>query len=82
MERVKCLERLQMAEGFLYSRLDVCRGPGIARYFKVKSGGRVCQCVTCHVRLELVGRVDRDLADLAPDVPCGLPRPELGSVLP
>ena len=51
MERVKCLERLQMAEGFLYSRLDVCRGPGIARYFKVKSGGQVYILIMMMVKM-------------------------------
>ena len=32
--------------------------------------------VTCHVGLQLVGRVDRDFANLAPYISCGL-SPEL-----
>ena len=35
---------------------------------------------TCHVGLELVGGVDGDLAHLAPDVPRGLRRAELGPI--
>ena len=35
---------------------------------------------TCHVSLELVGGVDGDLAHLAPDVPRGLRRAELGPI--
>ena len=42
--------------------------------------GDILEDHTCHVSLELVGGVHRDLANLAPNVPCGLSCTELGSV--